>query len=557
MIHGLSTHTQGAASAVAYFVDDMYFEEAPTPEDPKAGTWHERDPRPVVLEGDAEQIVALCESLSFKHKYTSAVLSFTLEETARIDANPGMKESIIEDLRQFAYAGVKRDDCNPLHIVQHTHTGRLELHYLIPRVSIESGKYFNPYPPNYDGRKGKGTNDVFIKQNDIFTDYMCSKYGLQNPRDPRIAREIKISKFDPNKVDKKLINEQVGKLIDSGGIKSRDDIVSFLEKSGGTITRKGSDYLSVKFEDNKKAIRLRGDYYGEQSYAEISARSNRAAERISRPLETISSEYALVLSERAEEVEGRHSLKGLAAERADGFDRKSTDELRSYADELKATKDSLSDYDGASHRVSSALVDNSTLIQAADNTTIDIGGIADAMSGAEPILTGDPVIDALTKAFHKMQTKLAQEELQRVKQRYQVDPNQEKMIRQIQDWITKLFSGLALGKNFLTGRPGVMAPSDIALARQMITEQRRELQRELKAVAVVVKQRERVEPLREILDKPAEPVFEAKPTDDTGTPGNGGGLQTSTEGIGDLLGLGKDKRPMRPRRAEKEGTTLG
>lgn len=571
MIHGLSKHTQGAGGAVKYFLADQYFEQPePGPDSeldpetgepvPVPGVWVDREPKPVVLEGDPAQMVALCESLSFKNRYTSAVLSFSPEETAHIAANPGMKDNIIEDLRKFAYAGVEGDDCKPLLVVQHEHTGRLELHYLIPRVSLESGKYFNPYPPNYDGRKGKGANDVYIKQNDTFTDYMCSKYSLQNPRDPTIAREIKISKFDPNKTDKKMIQEAVGKLIDSGGIKSREDIISFLEKAGGTITRKGADYLSVRFDENKKAIRLKGDYYGEQSYSEISSRIERTAERINRPFEEIDSEYAEVLSERAEDVKGRHSLKGLAAERADGFDRKSTDELKSYADELSALKDSLGDNGRHSHGVSSAIANDSTLIHAADNPTIDIGGIAEAMSGAEPILTGDPAIDALIKAFHKMQNKLAQEELQRVKQRYQVDPNQEKMIKQIQDWITKLFSGLALGKNFITGRPGAMAPSDIALARQMITEQRRELQRELRAVAVVVKQRERVEPLLDILDK-KEPVFEAKPAPaaPADIAASDGGLQTSTDHIGDLLGMGKGGKKLKPKAADDgtSGTTYG
>lgn len=568
MINGLSTHTQGAAGAIAYFEAAKYFQEDPTPEEPQRGEWRERDPKPEWIEGDAAQLVALCESLPFKHTYTTGVLSFTPEESSRIDATPGMKEEIIKDLKAFAYAGVMNDDCKPMFINQHTHKQRLELNYFIPRVSLESGKYFNPFPPNYDGRKGKGSNDKFLEQNDAFVDYICSKYGLQNPRDPKVAREIKITKFDPYKVDKKEIHEAICKSIESGGIKDRDGIISFLEKAGGTITRKGADYISVKFDDNKRAIRLKGGFYGEQSYREISDRIERAAERINRPFEKIESEYKKVLSERAEEVTGRHSLKGLAAERADGFDRKSTDELKNYADELSALKDSLGDNGRYSHGVSSAIANDSTLIHVADNPTIDIGGVAEAMSGAEPILTGDPAIDALTKAFHKMQNKLAQEELQRVKQRYQVDPNQEKMIKQIQDWITKLFSGLALGKNFITGRRGAMAPSDIALARQMITEQRRELQCELRAVATVVKQRERLEPLQVIMDKPAEPVFEAKVADIDGTTVmtgavSGGGLETSTADIDQLLGLkrGKDGQIIKPKKPGdddgSDGTTYG
>lgn len=548
MIHGLSKHTQGAGGAVDYFLADQYFEPEPTAENPRAGEWREREPKPVVLQGDPAQITVLCDSLSFKNRYTSGVLSFSPEESAKIAATPGLKEQLIEELREFAYAGVKNDDCKLLLVVQHEHTGRLELHYLIPRVSLESGKYFNPFPPNYDGRKGKGTNNIYKEHNDTFTDYMCSKYGLQNPRDPSIAREIKVSKFDPNKVDKKAINDAVGKLIDSGGIKSREDIVSFLEKAGGTITRNGADYLSVKFDDNKKAIRLRGEYYGEQSYTEIRARVESTAERINRPLEEIEPAYAEVLSERAGEVEKRHSLKGLSAERADDFDRKSTIELKDYAGELAATKDSFVDYDESRHSVNNYITDNSALVNLADTSSnMDGvgGGVDDATSGAGPMHTGDPVIDKFNRELHKMHSKLANEDLQRAKNRWQLDPQQEKQLREIRNWITKLFAGLSLGRNLFTGSAEPMAPGDIALARSMITQQRRELDRELRAVGVLVKQRERVEPLLDILDKPTEPREAA----------SGADLETSTDNMDKLFGIKRDKYSRRPK--PDDGPTYG
>lgn len=563
MINGLSTHTQGPAKAIAYFQDDKYFQEDPTPEEPQGGEWRDRDPKPEWIEGDAAQLVALCESLPFKHTYTTGVLSFTPEESARIDATPGMKEEMIKDLKAFAYAGVKNDDCKPMFINQHTHKQRLELNYFIPRVSLESGKYFNPFPPNYDGRKGKGSNDKFLEQNDAFVDYMCSKYGLQNPRDPKFAREIKITKFDPYKVNKIEIHEAVCKSIESGGIKDRDGIINFLEKAGGTITRKGADYISVKFDDNKIAIRLKGEFYGEQSYREISDRIERAAERINRPFEEIESEYKKVLSERAEEVESRHSLKGLAAERSDDFDRKSTGELKDYADELSATKYSLVGYDESRHSVNNYITDNNALVYLAESSSnMDGigGGVDDATSGAGPMHSGDPVIDKFNRELHKMQTKLANEDLQRTKNRWQLDPQQEKQLREIRDWITKLFAGLSLGRNLFTGRAAPMEPRDIALARSMITQQQRELDRELRAVGVVVKQRERVEPLRDILNKPPGPVFEANLADIGGTTtvGNGADLETSTKDIDKLLSLkrSKDGKILKPSSGD-DGTTYG
>ncbi|WP_274643783.1 relaxase/mobilization nuclease domain-containing protein [Pseudomonas serbica] len=522
MINGLSIHTVHAASAAAYFLDDLFFDTDANVDldldydDPeRKGVWREREPRPVLLEGDPAQMVALCNSLTFKNKYTTGVLSFSPAETALIDATPGLKENLIKEIKDFAYAGVKNDDSKPIMVVQHTHTGRLELNYMFPRVHMESGKYFNPFPPNYNGKTGKGSAQLFIDHNNAFVDYVCSKYGLQNPRDPQYAQEIKINKFDPAKVEKKLINAEVSKLVGSGQIQSRDDVVNFLKNSGGTITRLGKDYISVKYDDQSRAIRLRGSYYGEQSHDAIRASLEAAKEKLNRSPAEFEATFREVQEFRAGEVEKRHDLKGLAAELASGFDTRSTAELKNYGDELQATKDSLPGYDDYRGRVNGALInDSSSLITESAESGAGIeSGIAESGSDADPILTGNPSSDQLIRAFHQMQKKLAAEEMQRVKRSHQIDPQQEKMVRELTDLITKFFGGLAIGKNLVHGRPGAMTANDIALFRQMVSEQQRELQRELRAVATVVKRREKAEPLQDIL-KPAEPEperVEAKP----------------------------------------------
>lgn len=548
MINGLSVHTSDVGASVQYLlIDTLYFHK-------EQKVWLERDPPAELLEGDPDQLVALCNSLAFKNQYTNGCLSFTLAETAMIAATPGMREAMIEDLREFAYAGVKNDDSKQLWVVQHTHTGRLELNYVIPRVNLESGKYFNPFPPNYDGKRGKGNNQAFLEQNDAFVDYMCSKYGLQNPRDPNVAREIKIDKFDPEIVDKKMINEKVGELVANGHITSRKDVVSFLEKAGGQITRLGKDYLSVKFDDKPKAIRLRGAYYSDQSFTEIRAGLEAARAKFSDPdaAEKFEAKYREVQNFRSAEVEKRHELRGLAAERANDFDRKSASELKSYAIELNDLKESLPDYDHHRGRINDAIASDPSLSSGDGPPGIE-NGLSDCSSGADPILTGDPGADQLIRAFSKMQKKLANEELQRSKTKWHIDPKHEQQIKDLSDSLCKLFTGLATGKNLMTGRPGAMQPADIAMARREIQAQRQALQRELKAVAQVVKHKERTEPLKAILDKPKEPVgFEAKrsPAVSAGS----AEIPTSTAQIGDLLGLGRDGKKLKPKPRDESPT---
>ena len=544
MLNGLSKHTQDAGAALDYFLDDMY-------KDKETGQWIERKPPAELLEGDPDQLVALCDSLSFKHRYTTGVLSFTEEETAQINATPGLKEKFIEEIREFAYAGVKKDDCKPLGVVQHTHTGRLELNYFIPRVSLSSGKYFNPFPPNYDGRKGKGANDKFIEQNDIFVDYMCSKYNLQNPRDPKYAREIKINPYDPQKLNKTLLNELIGLKIESGQVKSRADIVDVLKSQGGTITRLGEDYISVKFDENKKSIRLKGGVYGSQSFDEIRAGFEAARAKFDRSPEEFEARYREVQAERAGEVEKRHDHKGLAAERAEDFDRKSAAELRDLGVELKDLKDSLPNYDDYRGRINRAVANDPALSSGEGAAGIEVG-LSAGSSGAEPIMTGDKGSDELIRAFAKMQKKMAAEDIQRAKTRWQLDPKQEQMVREVSDLLCKLFTGLATGKNIVHGRPGAMTPADIADARKEIQLQRRVLNLELKALGVVVKTKERTEPLRDIMDKPKAAGFEAKrsPAVSAGS----AEIPTSTAQIGDLLGLGRDGKKFKPKPRDESPT---
>ena len=144
MINGLAMQTTNAQKAVDYLTGDEYY-------DKESLSWKPRDPAPVVLEGDPKSFVQACDSLTFKNRYTSGVLSFSPEETALINANPGLKDEILQDFKNFAFAGIPAD-CRNMLAVEHTHTGRLEIHYTIPRVHLGSGKYWNPFEPNYVGK---------------------------------------------------------------------------------------------------------------------------------------------------------------------------------------------------------------------------------------------------------------------------------------------------------------------------------------------------------------------------------------------------------------------
>lgn len=340
MIHGISKHSgannNSAARAIDYFLSEIFY-------DAEIKTWTKREPAAELVSGDREAIEKLCVECGYKNRYTSGVLSFSEEESKLLKNSPEKLAGLLKDWEDFTFAGVK-SDCRVSLIVKHEHKDRLELHYIIPRTNIESGKYFNPFPPNYDGRRGKGANSEFIKHNDAFTDFICKKYGLQNPRAPEVARSIKISLHDSQKDIKRKVHVQLIEAISAGLISSRKEIISTLEASGFEITRAGSNYISLKSPGAQKAMRLTGGIYEDRKSFE---HSRKALELTgdSRDFEKIARDYDSVLQKRTSEVKKRHRIKGAAAMRTEKFEQHSEKEINDTTELLKNLRSNLPLFD--------------------------------------------------------------------------------------------------------------------------------------------------------------------------------------------------------------------
>ncbi|MDI2821580.1 nuclease, partial [Klebsiella pneumoniae] len=103
MIVGFSRHgTGGGGGPVGYVTD-------------KTRPGRENSP-PEVLRGSPEATRNLIDSLDFRHKYTSGVLSFAPEEKV----TPEMEQEFMDRFEQVAFAGLEADQYNILW-VRHTH----------------------------------------------------------------------------------------------------------------------------------------------------------------------------------------------------------------------------------------------------------------------------------------------------------------------------------------------------------------------------------------------------------------------------------------------------
>ncbi len=443
MINGLAMQTANAQKAVDYLTGDKYY-------DKDSLKWEQRDPAPIVLEGDPKSFVQACDSLTFKNRYTSGVLSFSPEETALINANPGLKDEILQDFKNFAFAGMP-EDCRNMLAVEHTHTGRLEIHYTIPRVHLGSGKYWNPFEPNYEGKRGKGSDYKFREQNDAYIDYACNKFGLQNPRDLSVARDIKINPFDKNRDSKREIHNAVADLVNSGHITCREDIEKFFVKAGGIITRNSDEYISVKFGD-QKAMRFRGGIYdkGEFGGAAISERELHEGQRPSE--ESIRQKFDSVIEEREWRVESRHGEAEKYVDSDKAADKEFESELGADADAINEIDKAAEDIPDIKSDIDSFISNNSSAIydykQVAMPTGVEASDIA-------IMQTDDPVIRFFQNQFKSQAQRLEQQAIAASKRlwvNHAMPPGHDKLLADSVGTIFKAMLGTRTGIDI--DRPG-------------------------------------------------------------------------------------------------------
>lgn len=494
MINGLAMQTTSPRKAVDYLTGDSYY-------DRESKEWKDRDPAPVVLEGDPKSFVQDCEVLTFKNKYTSGVLSFSPEETALINSTPGLKDEILQDFKDFAFAGIP-DGCRNMLAVQHAHTGRLEIHYTIPRVNLESGKYWNPFEPNYDGKRGKGNNKKFCEQNDAYIDHACNRFGLQNPRDLSVARDIKISAFDKEWMGKRDVHKFVSDLVISGHINCREDIEKYLKQAGGTITRNGEDYISVKFGGDQKAMRFRGGVYDKNQFGAhaISKRELHAGQRPSEELTR--QEFQRVMEERTERVENRHGKTEVDIDRDQGH----SNEFDSGFSEYTSAIDDLEKASADIHDIKSAVADfvnnNSGVIAEYKDAAAEIESGVD-VSDIAIAKTDDPVIRFFLQLFKQQAQAEAQRAMAASKKIWGaafVSPESDKLLLDRVGTIYKAMLGIQTGIN--VDRPGRLfdyealahgaaIASDLARQRAIMLEHdRKQYLREIVAVQMAARLRE-------------------------------------------------------------------
>lgn len=281
MIVGFSSYGQGSGNAAIDYLTD------------KDRTTEREENPPQVIKGDIESTKALINSLDFQHKYTSGVLSFSPDEKI----TPEMEKAIIERFEQVAFAGMEKDRYD-ISWVRHSHAGHHELHFITPRVDLETGKSFNIKQP------GKETQAVY----DDFRSEINARYGLSSPDDPSRKRDIALSSGElkaklTDRIDvKETVNEILDRQVIAGVVKNRADVVDSLKEMGFEINREGKNYISIKDPESGEKFRLKGTIY-ERDFTHSGTLEKAERERprdYSKPDERIAGEFAVRVNRHIE-----------------------------------------------------------------------------------------------------------------------------------------------------------------------------------------------------------------------------------------------------------------
>ena len=278
---------------------------------------HREENPPQVLRGSVATTRQLIDSLDTKWRFTAGVMSWHPHDTV----TPEQEQRLMDDFEAVAFAGLQADQYNILW-VRHSHAGHHELHFVIPRMELYSGKAFNPFPPGWE----KSFAPLRAMHN--------MREGWERPDAPqhvrlytpehadlhnaRLLRWGKKPRRSERAVAKEAIHTYLAESITQGLITSRDDVCKALHEVGLYIVRKGKDYITVQDAKNGEKLRLKGGIYGTgyiwnilggQTSAQVRGESASVGEDAAKELQQLERAIQGIIAKRAEYNRKRYQRK--------------------------------------------------------------------------------------------------------------------------------------------------------------------------------------------------------------------------------------------------------
>ncbi|NNV22492.1 hypothetical protein EHE22_18940 [Ochrobactrum pseudogrignonense] len=206
-----------------------------------------REPLPEVLRGDADRMRSLIDACPHQWTYRAGVIAFTAEDAPSHD----QQRQVMDAFESLAFAGLEADQRDMLW-VRHTHEGRVELHFVTPRMELVSGRSLNIAPPGYQ------------KHYDALRDVLNKEYGWNDPMAPERARETVSLIESVRRGDaRELIHDWIVQRIETSEIGDRSSMTEALTAAGFDLPRAGKNYITVRDPETDERWRLKGDLFRE------------------------------------------------------------------------------------------------------------------------------------------------------------------------------------------------------------------------------------------------------------------------------------------------------
>jgi hypothetical protein len=286
------------AKAAAYLIDDVDHLNVPRSD-------------VQVLRGDPQTFTALAQSITNKWLYTSGVIAWSKDDAP---SNAEIEE-VLDSFEKHAFAGLQPNQYHFTAVLHEEDDGSKHVHFLVPRLEIETGKALNIAPP--------GNQKYF----DPLRDYFNYSKGWSRPDAPALQQDSQVPDHvhyqDRSAVKAGLkdktrteINEFIGAMIEQriqgGYINDRADVLNAI-LDYGIITRISDKYIAFQPHESEKITRLKGAFYESEfsieSYLKVRSGSEIDA--------TASSEYRTISAEHREHAQRcRTELIQLAEKRS-------------------------------------------------------------------------------------------------------------------------------------------------------------------------------------------------------------------------------------------------
>ena len=206
---------------------------------------------PEVVSGDMDRTRDLIDSIERQWSYTHGVLSFAPEDAPSEEE----QRSAMDSFERLAFAGLDREQYD-ITWVRHTHTdsGRVELHFVTPRMELTSGKAMNIAPPNWEHTYAP------------LRDALNLTFGWARPDDPERARELtqapeRAQEGFRLREGREGVHEYLTSLVVAQSVTDRASMVQAIREVGLEVAREGKDYITVQDPESAERFRMKGRIY--------------------------------------------------------------------------------------------------------------------------------------------------------------------------------------------------------------------------------------------------------------------------------------------------------